>query len=77
VFPPGDGLLLVVLNEPHAPIECAIEVTVAMKSHPGIRLRIGIHSGPVNEVVDVNDRQNVAGAGVDMATIAEVRQAAN
>jgi len=28
---------------------------------------MGIHSGPVNQVVDVNERANVAGAGIDMA----------
>jgi TolB-like protein/Flp pilus assembly protein TadD len=66
-LPTGDGMLLVFFDDPHAPIECAMEIATAMKSHPGTRLRMGIHSGPVNEVVDVNDRSNVAGAGVDMA----------
>ena len=65
--PTGDGMLLVFFDDPQAPIECAIEITAAMKSYPEIRLRMGIHSGPVNQVVDVNDRTNVAGAGVDMA----------
>lgn len=65
--PTGDGMLLVFFDDPQAPIECAMEIAAAMKSHPEIRLRMGIHSGPVNEVVDVNDRTNVAGAGVDMA----------
>jgi TolB-like protein/Tfp pilus assembly protein PilF/class 3 adenylate cyclase len=66
-IPTGDGMLLVFFDDPQAPIECAMEIAAAMKSHPDIRLRMGIHSGPVNEVVDVNNRTNVAGAGVDMA----------
>ena len=45
----------------------AMEIAAALKSHPEIRLRMGIHSGPVNAVVDVSDRANVAGAGIDMA----------
>jgi TolB-like protein/Flp pilus assembly protein TadD len=65
-IPTGDGMALVFFNDPEAPIECAMEVTAALKTHPEIRLRMGIHSGPVNQVVDVNDRSNVAGAGIDM-----------
>src|SRR6202011_3529178 len=65
--PTGDGMLLVFFDDPQAPIECAMEISAAMQSLPEIRLRMGIHSGPVNEVVDVNDRTNVAGAGVDMS----------
>ena len=65
--PTGDGMLLVFFDDPQAPIECATEIASAIRSHPEIRLRMGIHSGPVNEVVDVNERTNVAGAGVDMA----------
>jgi TolB-like protein/Flp pilus assembly protein TadD/class 3 adenylate cyclase len=65
--PTGDGMLLVFFDDPQAPIQCAMEISAAMKSHPDIRVRMGIHSGPVNEVIDVNDRSNVAGAGVDMA----------
>ncbi len=66
-IPTGDGMLLVFFDDPEAPIECAMEIAAAVKNHPDIRLRMGIHSGPVNEVVDVNDRSNVAGAGIDMA----------
>ena len=65
--PTGDGMLLVFFGNPEAPLECATEIATAIKSHPEIRLRMGIHSGPVNKVVDVNDRPNVAGAGVDLA----------
>jgi adenylate cyclase len=66
-IPTGDGMLLVFFDDPQAPIECAMEISAAVKTQPDIRLRMGIHSGPVNEVVDVNERSNVAGAGVDMA----------
>src|SRR5205807_9702441 len=65
--PTGDGMLLVFFNDPEAPIECAIEISAAIKNHPEIRLRMGIHSGPVNQVVDVNERANATGAGIDMA----------
>jgi hypothetical protein len=66
-IPTGDGMLLVFFDDPQAPIECAIEISSAMKNHPDIQLRMGIHSGPVHEVLDVNERANVAGAGIDIA----------
>jgi TolB-like protein/Flp pilus assembly protein TadD/class 3 adenylate cyclase len=66
-LPTGDGMALVFFNDPEAPIECAMEIAAAMKSSPEIRLRMGIHSGPVNQVLDVNDRSNIAGAGIDIA----------
>src|SRR4051812_19655222 len=55
-IPTGDGMALVFFNSPEAPIRCAVEVSTALRSHPEIQLRMGIHSGPVNEVQDVNDR---------------------
>src|SRR5213592_2326363 len=66
-IPTGDGMALVFFDDPQAPIECGMEIAAALKSHPEIRLRMGIHSGPVNAVVDVSDRANVAGAGIDIA----------
>jgi TolB-like protein/Flp pilus assembly protein TadD len=66
-IPTGDGMALVFFDDPQAPIECAMEIATALKSHPEIRLRMGIHSGPVNPVVDVSDRSNVTGAGIDIA----------
>lgn len=66
-LPTGDGMALVFFNDPKAPIECATEIAMAVKNHPDIQLRIGIHSGPVNQVLDVNERTNVAGAGIDIA----------
>ncbi len=50
-----------------APLECALQVRAALQDRPEIRLRIGIHSGPIQQVQDVNDRSNVAGAGIDLA----------
>jgi TolB-like protein/Tfp pilus assembly protein PilF len=66
-LPTGDGMALVFRTNPEAPAQCAMEIAQALKSHPAIQLRMGIHSGPVNEVVDVNQRANIAGAGINMA----------
>src|SRR6476646_8589841 len=66
-LPTGDGMALVFRTDPEAPAQCALEIARALKEHPRIALRMGIHSGPVNEVVDVNQRQNIAGAGINTA----------
>lgn len=66
-IPTGDGMALVFFDDPQAPVECAMEIAEEMKKHPDIRLRMGIHSGPIHRIVDVSDRSNVAGAGIDMA----------
>ncbi len=66
-LPTGDGMALVFFDDPEAPVECAMQISRELKPHPEILLRMGIHSGPVNQVLDVNDRSNVAGAGIDMA----------
>ncbi len=66
-LPTGDGMVLVFFDEPEAPLECAVEIDRALKTHPELRLRMGIHSGPVNEILDINDRSNIAGAGIDLA----------
>jgi TolB-like protein/Flp pilus assembly protein TadD len=66
-LPTGDGMALVFFDDPEAPVECAMEISSAIKNNPEIRLRMGIHSGPVNQVLDVNDRSNIAGAGIDVA----------
>src|SRR5205814_331201 len=63
----GDGMALVFYNTPEAPVECALEISRALKTHPELQLRMGVHSGPVSGVVDVNERANVAGAGINMA----------
>jgi len=66
-LPVGDGMALVFFNSPEAPVQCALEITEALKAYPRLQLRMGIHSGPVSGVTDVNDRSNIAGAGINMA----------
>src|SRR6202045_2175626 len=66
-LPTGDGGALVFRNNPEAPVLCAMEISKALKSHPELRVRMGIHSGPVNEVTDLNEQANIAGAGINMA----------
>src|SRR5438876_9125179 len=66
-IPTGDGMALVFYKSPEEPVECALEISRALKEHPELRLRMGVHSGPVSGVVDVNERANVAGAGINMA----------
>jgi TolB-like protein/class 3 adenylate cyclase/Tfp pilus assembly protein PilF len=65
--PAGDGMALVFFNSPEAPVRCAMEISKELREHPQLQLRMGIHSGPVNRVRDVNDRTNVAGAGINTA----------
>src|SRR6476660_1254848 len=66
-LPTGDGGALVFRNNPEAPVLCAMEIAQALKSHPQLRVRMGIHSGPVNEVTDLNEQANIAGAGINIA----------
>src|SRR5213080_4119341 len=66
-LPVGDGMALVFFNTPEAPVQCALEVANALKAYPHLQLRMGIHSGPVSGVTDVNERSNVAGVGINMA----------
>jgi TolB-like protein/class 3 adenylate cyclase/Tfp pilus assembly protein PilF len=66
-LPTGDGGALVFRNSPEAPVLCALEIATALKSHPELRVRMGIHSGPVNEVTDLNEQANIAGAGINIA----------
>jgi len=66
-IPTGDGMALIFRGSVEAPVRCAVEISEAMKTHPEIHLRMGIHSGPVSEVTDVNERTNIAGAGIDIA----------
>jgi TolB-like protein/Tfp pilus assembly protein PilF len=63
----GDGMALVFYTNPEAPAQCAVEISRALKEHPRLRLRMGIHSGPVSGVVDVNNQPNLAGAGLNTA----------
>src|SRR5205823_5184355 len=66
-LPTGDGGALVFRTSPEAPVRCAMEVGKALKSHPELRIRMGIHSGPVNEIADLNEQANIAGAGINIA----------
>ena len=63
----GDGIALVFYTSPEAPVQCAVEISRSLKEHSRLQLRMGIHSGPVSGVVDVNERANLAGAGINMA----------
>jgi class 3 adenylate cyclase len=63
----GDGVALVFYASPEAPVRCAVELSRALKDHPRLRVRMGIHSGPVSGVVDVTARTNLAGAGLNLA----------
>src|SRR6202162_2474292 len=66
-LPTGDAGALVFRNSPEAPVLCALEIAKALKTHPELHVRMGIHSGPVNEVADLNEQANIAGAGVNIA----------
>ena len=66
-LPTGDGMALVFRNSSQEPARCALEIAQALKRHPEIAVRMGIHSGPVSEVTDVSGRSNIAGAGINLA----------
>jgi len=66
-IPTGDGITLVFYHSPEAPVECALEISCALKKYPELQLRMGIHSGPVSGVIDATGKANVAGAGINIA----------
>src|SRR6266513_86414 len=66
-LPTGDGMALVFTGSEEEPVECALEITQALRAKPSLPLRMGIHSGPVHHVADVNQRENIAGAGINIA----------
>jgi adenylate cyclase len=66
-LPTGDGGALVFRTSADAPVVCALEIARALKKHPELRVRMGIHSGPVKEVTDLNEQGNIAGAGINIA----------
>src|SRR5947208_14890611 len=66
-LPTGDGMALIFFDSGETPLRCAIEISAAMKAHPELQLRMGAHSGPISETMDVNDRANFAGAGINTA----------
>src|SRR5437764_3850669 len=69
-IPTGDGMALVFYKSPEEPAQCAFEISRALKDNQRLQVRMGIHSGPVSGVVDVNERTNVAGAGINLAKAA-------
>ena len=66
-IPTGDGMALIFYNSPEQPVECAVEIGRALKHHARLPVRMGVHSGPVSAVTDVNDRVNAAGVGINLA----------
>jgi TolB-like protein/class 3 adenylate cyclase/Flp pilus assembly protein TadD len=66
-LPTGDGMALVFTGSEEDPVECALEIARALRAKPSLPVRMGIHSGPVHHVADVNQRQNIAGAGINLA----------
>src|SRR5467141_3486651 len=66
-LPTGDGGALVFRTSPEAPVRCALEISKELKKHPELRIRMGIHSGPVNAITDLNEQANIAGAGINIA----------
>src|SRR5213079_755279 len=65
--PTCDGMALVFFHSPEEPARCALEISKALQDHPSIRLRMGVHSGPINRVTDVNEKTNIAGPGINVA----------
>src|SRR6201984_3933940 len=66
-LPTGDGGALVFRMSPEEPVKCAVEIARELKKHPELRIRMGVHSGPVKEVTDLSEQGNIAGAGVNIA----------
>src|SRR5881398_3722560 len=65
--PRGDGMALLFFHSPEEPVRCALEISRTLQEHPHIQLRMGVHSGPVNQVTDVNEKTNIAGPGINVA----------
>ncbi len=65
--PTGDGMALLFFHSPEEPVRCALEISRTLQGYPHIQLRMGVHSGPVNQVTDVNDKTNIAGPGLNVA----------
>ena len=63
----GDGMALLFFRSPEEPVRCALEISKTLQDHPRVQVRMGVHSGPVNRVTDVNDKTNFAGSGINVA----------
>jgi class 3 adenylate cyclase len=66
-IPAGDGMALVFYTSPEGPVQCATEISRALKNHPKLQLRMGVHSCPISGLIDVMERANLAGAGINVA----------
>src|SRR5881227_1126091 len=66
-IPTGDGITLIFYHSPEAPVECALEISRALKKHPELQLRMGVHSGPVSGVIDATGKPNIAGPAINIA----------
>jgi TolB-like protein/class 3 adenylate cyclase len=66
-MPTGDGMALLFFRNPEEPVRCALEISNALQDHPHIQVRMGVHSGPVNRITDVNDKTNIAGSRINVA----------
>lgn len=66
-LPTGDGMALLFFDNPESPVQCALEISAALREQPWIELRMGVHCGPIKEMKDVNDHSNFAGAGLNVA----------
>ncbi len=66
-LPTGDGMALVFFGDPESPVRCAVQIATALRQHPEVPMRMGIHTGPVYRVEDINANRNVAGGGINMA----------
>src|SRR5881296_273664 len=67
ILPTGDGMALVFTGSVEEPVECALEIGHALRAQPSLPVRMGIHSGPVHHVKDANERENIAGVGINIA----------
>src|SRR5436305_3959203 len=65
--PRGDGMALLFFQSPEEPVGCVLEISSTLQEHPNVQLRMGLHSGPVNQVTDVNEKTNIAGPGINVA----------
>ena len=63
----GSGLALAFATTADAAVRCAMQISTGWRTYPELKLRMGIHTGPVNRMTEANDRIGVAGPGVNVA----------
>ena len=59
--PTGDGMALLFFRTPEEPAQCALEISEALKGHPDIQVRMGVHSGPVSKSPMLTTKQTSPG----------------